>query len=81
MIWNIVDKRARKYRWGKVNAVIESAWHDNSCADSDQVPEDDDDEVSYDQRQDISVHEAVVWAESEAAKVTLYLYDQGQGVA
>ena len=25
MIWNIVDHRARRYRWAKVNAVIEDA--------------------------------------------------------
>tara|TARA_R110002095_G_scaffold194354_1_gene172614 strand:- start:2122 stop:2367 length:246 start_codon:yes stop_codon:yes gene_type:complete len=81
MIWNIIDKRERKYRWEKVNAVIESTWHDNSCHDADQVSGDDADDVSYEQRKAISVHDAIIWAEAEPAKVTLYLYDEGQGVA
>lgn len=81
MIWNIIDKRERKYRWKTVNAVIESAWQDNSCRDADQVPDDDVDGVDYEQRKGISVHEAMLWAEGEPAKVTLYLYDEGQGLA
>ncbi|WP_136660811.1 hypothetical protein [Nitratireductor sp. XY-223] len=79
MIWNIVDHRTRKHRWLKVNAVIENTWHDNSCDDADQL-ETGEDGVQYDDRKDILLHDAVVWAEGVPAKVTLYLYDRGQGI-
>jgi hypothetical protein len=37
MIANIIDKRERKYRWKRVQAIIEAVWHDNACKDSDQA--------------------------------------------
>ena len=76
MIWNLVDNRERPYRWKKVKAIIETTWHDNSCKDADEAPRPDDDEyVLYDERAGVSVHDAIVWAESQIGPVTLYLYD------
>jgi len=79
MIWNIVDNRKRKYRWLEINAVIEDTFHDNSCEDSDQAAEAIDG-TTYDQRKNILLHDAIVWAERASGQVTLYLYDKGQGI-
>jgi len=80
LIWNIVDRRAREYRWAKVNAVIEDVAHDNSCADADQAETDMETSVTYEERRSISLHEAVRWAEDQPGRVTLYLYDEGAGI-
>ncbi len=61
-------------------AIIEVTSHDNSCADADQQPAVDDD-IIYDQRENISLHEAAVWATSVPCAVTLYLYDKGNGTS
>lgn len=80
MICNIVDNRTRKYRWQRINAVVEATWHDNSCQDADQAfPAAPQDEVVYDRREGISLHEAVTWANGQSCQVTLYLYDEGAG--
>ena len=79
MILNIVDKRTRQYRWKVVNAVIEDTTADNSIEDSDQLDEENE-AAAYDQRMAISLHEAIKWAESEEGKVTLYIYDEGDGI-
>jgi hypothetical protein len=80
MIWNIIDKRERRYRWKRINAIIEPTWHDNSCHDSDQAEEDLDAGV-YEQREGISLAEAVEWANAKPYPVTLFLYDEGRGTA
>lgn len=80
MILNVVDRRARGYRWKCVNAVLENAWQDNACADSDQAREDCEHQLTYDERQNISVGEALAWGMAEPAEVTLYLYDEGDGI-
>ena len=81
MILNVIDRRARPHRWKRVNAVIEDTWHDNTVADSDQAPRSREGEgIDYDERRDVSVAEAIVWASALDAAVTLYLYDQGAGV-
>lgn len=80
MIWNIIDRRERPYRWEIVNAVVESVWHDNSCTDSDQAKPDLAREVTYEDRRGISLREAVVWAQTFDADVTLYIYDEGRGI-
>jgi hypothetical protein len=80
MIFNIIDRRKRPYRWREVNAIIEPTSHDNSCEDSDQQPARDDD-LTYDEREDISLHEAIAWATNETCPVTLYLYDKGDGTS
>ncbi len=80
MIWNIIDKRTRPYRWATVNAIIEATLHDNSVADTDIAPDVPmKDEVTYDQLEGISLCEAVKWASDRSCPVTLYLYDDGEG--
>src|SRR5260370_27487839 len=80
MIWNIIDRRERRYRWKRVNAIIEPTSHDNCCQDSDQAEEDPDAAI-YEQREGISLAKAVEWADAKPYRVTLYLYDEGSGTA
>lgn len=80
MIWNIVDGRKRRYRWRKVNAVIENVKHDNAVDDADIFDEENGDAPPYDSKKGILLHEAVKWAESAPGKVTLYLYDDCDGI-
>ncbi|MCW6533816.1 hypothetical protein [Sphingomonas lycopersici] len=80
MIWNIIDRRNRPYRWKKVNAIVEAVEHDNSVADADRAPHADPLlVVDYDQLEGVSVSEAVEWASRQHCPVTLYLYDAGKG--
>ena len=80
MIWNIIDRRKRPYRWKCVNAIIEDTWHDNSVSDSDEAPEDlSGAGVIYDQRASITLTEAIRWANEQVSPVTLYIYDEGAG--
>ncbi|MDB5440873.1 MAG: hypothetical protein JWM33_3300 [Caulobacteraceae bacterium] len=80
MIWNIIDSRTRPYRWASINAIIEATWHDNSVADTDIAPSAPvENEVTYEQREGISLHEAISWANNQSCPVTLYLYDLGRG--
>ena len=82
MIWNIIDRRERVHRWKRVNAIIEAVEHDNSCVDADQAPDFDVMEViDYEQREGVSVSDAVEWATQQRCPVTLYLYDEGRGTA
>lgn len=80
MIWNIIDSRTRKYRWKNINAIVEPTSNDNFTNDADQA-EEYDDAWEYDERENISVAEAVAWATSIPYPVTLYLYDEGDGTA
>jgi hypothetical protein len=77
MIFNIVDKRSRRFRWKNVNAIAEATSHDNFVADSDQIKARDDD-LTYAERNNISVAEAVAWAQSFPGPITLFLYDAGK---
>jgi hypothetical protein len=80
MIWNIIDRRSRPYRWKRVNAIIESVQHDNSVVDADQAPDVGPLKViDYDERENLTVKEAVDWANDQRCPVTLYLYDEGGG--
>jgi len=80
MIWNIIDRRICPYRWKNVNAIIEAVEHDNGCADADQAPEASPLEViDYDKRKDVSVADAIAWANAQRRPVTLFLYDAGKG--
>jgi hypothetical protein len=80
MIWNIIDRQRRPYRWKLVNAIIEGVEHDNSCADADQAPEAPPMEaIDYDKREGVSVADAVAWANAQRCRVTQYLYDDGKG--
>ena len=74
MILNIVDRRQQPYRWRQIKAIIEPTWHDNSVRDSDQA-EVVHDVLDYDEREGISVADAVQWASALSFDVTLYLYD------
>jgi hypothetical protein len=74
MILNIVDNRKLRYRWKRINAVAEPTWHDNKCKDADQA-EVTQDERDYEERNNISVTEAIKWADNLSFPVTLYLYD------
>ena len=80
MIWNIIDKRSRTYRWREINAVIENVANDNSCQDTDIFDEENEAAPIYDDRSNISLHEAIAWAETQSGKITLYLYDKGEGI-
>jgi hypothetical protein len=81
VIWNIIDRRKRKYRWLKINAIIEATWHDNSCKDADIAPSvRAEDEITYEEREGITLHEAVVWGNNQSCPVTLFLYDAGCGI-
>jgi hypothetical protein len=79
MICNIIDRRTRPYRWRRVNAVIEATSHDNACADSDQQAQSDED-VTYEVREGISLADALKWAMNGPSPVTLYIYDEGEGM-
>lgn len=82
MIWNIIDRRERPYRWRRVNAIVEAVEHDNSCADADQAPESEPFViVDYASLEAVAVHEAIAWANQQRCPVTLYLYDAGRGTA
>jgi hypothetical protein len=80
VIWNILDKRQRRYRWKKITAILEPVYHDNSVADSDQADVPGAGFEPYDQLEETSVAEAVLWAQAKPFQVTLYLYDLGQGI-
>lgn len=63
-----------------MNAVAEPTWHDNSVADSDSsAPEPG--ESDYEERKGLPVTEAAGWAQGLPFPVTLYLYDDGDGLA
>jgi len=80
MLWNVIDRRTRPYRWREVNAIVEAIEHDNSCADADQAPESDPLlTVDYDALEAVSVQEAIAWPNGQRCPVTLYLYDLGGG--
>jgi hypothetical protein len=75
MIWNIIDRRDRPFRWKAVNAVVESADRENHRADADQAPSGGPD-LGFSSRKDISV----AWASALDYGVILYLYDVTVGV-
>ncbi len=76
MIVNLIDLRARPYRWSSVLAVVEAAVKDNDAEDADKVDDGFGVQIDYAEREGISVREAVLWADRLAGMVTLYLYDK-----
>ena len=78
MSTNVIDRRKRKYRFLKVNAVVEAAWHDNHVKDEecDQIAKPKDDGPSYEEREHVTVGDAILWGTSFGNPVTLYLYDE-----
>jgi hypothetical protein len=79
-IVNIVDRRKRQYRFKKINAIVEAAWHDNSLDDADQVASPAEDGPNYAQMEHVALSDAVTWADSFAWPVTLFLYDEDDGI-
>jgi len=77
-IVNIIDGRERPYRFLKINAIVEAAWHDNGCKDADQV--DGKEGPDYEEREHITLEEAIAWANSYSEPVTLYVYDEDGGL-
>lgn len=80
MITNIIDKRKWRYRFLKINAIVEAAWHDNSVNDADQVPSGENTGPAYVERRHIPLSEAVTWASAFAEPLTLFLYDKDAGI-
>lgn len=79
MIVNIIDHRLSKYRYLKINAIVEAAWRDNSVMNADrQLPEKGG--PDYAQKEHTSLAEAIQWATTFAEPVTLYLYDEDDGI-
>jgi hypothetical protein len=78
MIQNVIDRRTRHYRWRQVHAIIEATAHDNACEDADQQPPGDD-ELVYEEIENVTLQEAIEWANGRPSPVTLYLYDKGAG--
>lgn len=76
MLMNLIDLREKPYRWKTVVAVVESAAKNNAAEESDHVEMSGGVEIDYAEREDITVRDAVLWAEQLQGKVTLYLYDR-----
>jgi hypothetical protein len=81
MISNLIDLRESPYRWKTVVAVVESATKNNAAPDADEVEQMLGIEIDYAEREDISVRDAILWAEGLQGKVTLYLYDKDRECA
>ena len=79
MISNIIDRRKRPYRWKSVNAVVEPTRHDNGCADSD-LAEDGGGDLLCETLERSSLTGALAWAQGFDGQVTLYLYDDDDGL-
>jgi hypothetical protein len=60
MLWNIIDRRKRPYRWKSVTAIIEPVYHDNSIADADEAEVLPPGFSPYDQIEQTSVAEAMI---------------------
>lgn len=78
-ILNVIDRRKRPYQFRKINAVIEPTRHDNSIKDADRASGKDDC-IGYDEREHISLTEAVEWAANATGELTLYIYDEDGGI-
>jgi hypothetical protein len=79
MIWNVIDSRSNRHRWAKIHAIVEATWHDNSASGADQAPKNAaETDVVFDQRKDISLNDAINWANSQRCPVTLYISDGGE---
>ena len=79
MIWNIIDRRVRPYRWKRINAIVEATSHDNGRSKDGDQAESGSDDIAYGQREGISLADAIAWANSLPGGVTLFLYDEGRG--
>jgi hypothetical protein len=84
MLTNVIDRRTRKYRWKKINAVIEPTRHANRCEDADRAKPYRKQDGAWigcaADRKHITVSEAIAWANAHQDEVTLYLYDKDGGI-
>lgn len=83
MLTNIIDRRKHPYKFKKVNAVIEPTRHDNGVKKADRAarhPKMDMAWIGYDEKEHVSVRDAVAWAANHKDEVTLYLYDKDGGI-
>lgn len=83
MLTNIIDRRSRPYRFNKVNAVIEPTRNDNSVKGADKAPPKprlQKSWIGYDEKEHVSVRNAILWAVLHDDYVTLYLYDRDDGI-
>jgi hypothetical protein len=74
MLANIVDQRFNEYAAARLNVVIEPSWHDNGIPGADQH-ESGSGEPAVEVRYEITLADAIAWANSFPGAVTLYLYD------
>lgn len=77
MIANIRDRRKRPYRWKSVDVMIEATAYDNCVNDTDETDSPPPDWTLVDGRNDVSIAEAIAWANTVEHPVTLYIYDGG----
>lgn len=79
MILNIVDRRTNPYLWKKVDAVIEPTWHDNVIKKTvtDVAEKTPENWIGVEEKESISLADAITWASAHHDGVTLYLYDDG----
>ena len=75
MLYNVIDHRKRHYRWKNLKAVIEPTNHDNTVKDSDPAPPLLNFDLVCEDKNGISLNEAIKWANEQIVPVTLYLYD------
>lgn len=75
MIVNVIDLRENPFRWGRVLAIAEDAGRATVSVDGDRLPASADLAVDYAERDGVSVHEALRWAEHLPGPVVLTLYD------
>lgn len=83
MLANIIDRRKQQYRFKRVNAVIEPTRHDNSTKNCDRAarnPKQDKAWIGYDEKEHVTVTDAIKWASKHKDEVTLYLYDKDSGI-
>jgi hypothetical protein len=62
MIANIIDNRKRRYRWKKINAIIEPTYQDIDIDDADEIDDPGPDAPVHDRQIAISVADAIAWA-------------------
>ena len=74
MIWNIIDRRKRPHRWASVHVVVEATANDNSVEDSDKAPPYHA-VIFVEERDKVSLSEAIAWASGFELPTTLYIYD------
>lgn len=73
---NIIDERDNPFRFSRINAKIEPTCHDNSVIGAEQVDHTvniEDRMFTIAERYGLSLTDAVQWANTFKAPVTLYL--------